>query len=122
MRIAVPAGETQSTERRRTRARRSSSRTYPGGRTALPPRGSRAGRCARSRARTPTRSAPRGRVRASSRGLTRAQRGRRTARSSGLEELDEIGDDDIGAMLAQRLRLADAIDPDDEAEGTGARG
>src|SRR5690349_15219734 len=44
---------------------------------------------------------------------------RSPSRSSLLEQLAEILDDDIGAVLAQRLSMASTVDPDDPAEVTG---
>ena len=38
------------------------------------------------------------------------------------EQLREVRDDDVGAVLAQRVGLADPVDADDEAEAAGAPG
>src|SRR5947209_2118850 len=40
--------------------------------------------------------------------------------SSPLEQLREILDHDVGAVLAQRVGMARAVDPHDPAEATGA--
>ena len=39
-----------------------------------------------------------------------------------VQQLGEVADDDVGAVLAQRVGLADAIDADDEAEVAGPPG
>ena len=44
------------------------------------------------------------------------------ARSSACEQLGEIAYDDVGAVLAQRVGLPDAVDADDAAEAAGAPG
>src|SRR5439155_26724597 len=78
--------------------------------------GLRAARYARWRARTPTPSERAGRGRDESRAPTRAERRRPDAQSSRFEELGQVGDDDVGAVLAQGVRLTGPVDPDDEAE------
>ena len=90
-------------------------------RRARPRRGSRAGRCDRWRARTPIRTGRAGRGRVPSRGPST---GRLQTRADGsfVEQLGEILDDDVGAVLAQRLGLADAVDPDDDPEAPGTPG
>ena len=37
-----------------------------------------------------------------------------------VEQLGEVGDDDAGAVFAQRVGVVDAVDADDEAEVAGA--
>ena len=80
----------------------------------------RAGRCARWRARTSTRSARARRGRGTSRAPP-TDRPRRPGCLITREQLGEVGDDDVGAVLPQRVGLPDAVDADDEAEVSCAR-
>src|SRR5215217_2830725 len=93
----------------------------PAGRSARPRPGCRADRRARSRARTRTRSARARRSRARSPSRTTA-RPQSTGAGSSPEQLGEIVHDDVGAVLLERLALADAVDTDDEAEVARASG
>src|SRR3954447_1327312 len=88
---------------------------------ALPRRGFPAARCGHSRGRTGIRTARGFRARARSRGAPRDPLRSSRARSCG-EQLGEVGDDDVGAVLAQGLRLSAAVDSDHASNPAGAAG
>ena len=103
-------------------ARRSRPGRCPAGRTARPRRGSRAARCARLRARTPTRSAPGCRVELRFADAPRIDRERGMADHGASSSSARSRDDDVGAVRFQRGGLPDAIDPDHDRELPGSPG